>query len=1195
MAKKGPPRTSGTPRKATEKKRKTAPAPDEKPAVERSEAPAGKDSAPAGEVFLVGIGASAGGLEALRALLPNLPVGMNAAYVITQHLAPAHPSMLASLLERFTRMPVAEVASNQTIKPDTVFICPPGQDLVVKKGRLSLSKSTTAVGPKPSVDYFFTSLAENFRERAVGIILSGTGSDGAHGIRAIKAEGGLTIVQDETSAKYNGMPHAAIETGNVDLVLPAEEIGKNLRDLLQHPRPLIVEPREEETPGSLPTILNLLVKKTGCDFSNYKPGTIMRRIERRMDIHRLGSLEDYVRFLHRNQQELFLLQKDILISVTSFFRDIEAFAALRKVLAEIIASKKKGDNIRIWVPGCSTGEEPYTIAIMLAQELGEWVNHYNVQIFASDLDQDAIDKGRRGMYPEATLVNVDPGIIERYFLHKDNMFQVVEPIREMLVFARQDLVRDPPFSRIDLISCRNLLIYFNSQLQDRVMPMFHYVLNPGGYLFLGKSESVGQFSDLFEPVDKKWKIFQRRGAFRAPAIDFGLPRHKYPRPSKPAVQPPEISVKDVMSEMMAEAYGCPGVLLDDRLEILFIRGDVSDYLKLPQGKAGLNIVDLVRSDLRIDLRTLLHQAARKDEAVRSKPIFLPGAEEGRRVRLTVRPVAMRDVPAGWLFVAFERVEPRPATEPEHSAGEPDPRVFELEQELTSSRERLQTTLEELETANEELQSMNEELQSTNEELQSSNEELETANEELQSTNEELLTVNDELQVKTGELTSANTDLENILKSLAMPMVIVDRELRVTRFTPAATRIFNLVGDSLGQVLTSIGCQVSIPELRECLVNVVEGSVCEEKELSVQERRYTMHVYPYLDGRNRHSGAVLMFSDNTEIEMALKERSLMALVDKMLLEVETLDQLYQDIARLIATHLDYPYAALALYDEEEGEMVFVGLAGVPGATPRRVPADKVLSGLVVKQGDPMTDLNATGKEDYSFTADAAIKVESFLCVPLISKQRVVGTISLGDEKARRSTRRDLALLTKLAGGLAREIEMQDVRKQLALVREKSDRQVTQLTENLAAAQKQLAGKRRELGRTREELAHFIDVLDHLFSSIGIMVAHLDAELNFLRVSRALAQNEGRTPRDFIGKNLAELYPGRERAELFRRTLRSGQPLQATGHPFADPKESGNGVGDWTWELQVLKDGEGQANGLLLSLVDPEQFCNPRKMR
>ena len=835
-------------------------APPEVLPVDPEELDGGQDT-----LVVVGIGASAGGLEALKLLLPNLPAKANLTYVIAQHLDPKHRSMLVGLLAGSTPMKVMEIKHGQEVSPGEIYLCPPGKNVTIAAGKLKLSNPTAPIGPKPSVDYFFTSLAEDKGENAVGIILSGTGSDGAGGIRALKAGGGITIVQDPATSKFNGMPQSAISTRHVDLVLPPEKIGLELIEITRHPRGNFLTLQEGEVPDDMHRILRMLLARTGADFADYKVNTLERRIKRRMAIHKLDTLPDYLAYLEKSANELDLLQQDILISVTAFFRDEEAFRSLESALKGLIESKNPGDDIRIWIAGCASGEEPYSIAILLDRLLGARKSEFHIQIFGTDLDEDAILRARKGIYPDSSIAEVDEAILERYFSRVESSFQVVKGIREMVVFAKQNMLKDPPFSRLDLISCRNVLIYFQARVQKRLLPMFHYVLNPGGYLFLGKSESIGEFADLFEPLNKRWKVFRRKGTL--PSSQQGLqdyfPTTRY-QPNMEAFKPEKApTIKDLIHSAIMEVYSPCGVLIDERLQLRHVLGDVDPYLRLRPGDADLNIVNLARDELRLDVRTLVYKAARERLPLRSGRLRMPGKEGDRAINIHVRPLVQADPANGALLVLFEE-DLLPSDVPAFTAeaGSEDPRLRELEEELAMTRERLQTTVEELETANEELQSLNEELQSANEELQSSNEELETANEELQSTNEELTTVNEELQVKSAELAAANTDMENILGSVGDPLLVVDKDLKVTRFTPQARKLFSLSSLDVGQVITTIPCRLALPTLRDDLLKVIDLEEPLERVIESNGVIYQMRVLPYFSEHQNSSGAVLVFHDQT---------------------------------------------------------------------------------------------------------------------------------------------------------------------------------------------------------------------------------------------------------------------------------------------------------------------------------------------
>ena len=704
---------------------------------------------------IVGIGASAGGLDALQKLLPGLPAGVGMAYVIVQHLAPQHISTLPDLLARHTDLSIVTIANGLQMAADTIYITPPNTDVVLIEDRLVLRKGAD-IGPKPSIDVFFRSLAEAKQAHAVGIILSGTGTDGAHGIRAIKSHEGITMAQMVISAKFDGMPRAAIETGLVDLVLPPEKIGPELRIALAYPH-LISKVPVKRGADEIGTILARLHEVLGVDFSDYKRNTIHRRISRRMAIHKIDELKHYIALIDNQPEELTALYKDMLISVTGFFRDGPAFEALAAALRRLMAGKQRGDTFRAWVPGCATGEEAYSIAMLMADIMGEDLCKYRYQIFATDLDEDSVQLARKAVYPVATVMETDGRRFEKFFVPGNNAIAVSKQIRDMVILARHDLIKDTNFMHLDLISCRNLLIYINPDLQDKLLSLFHFSLDPDGLLFLGKSESVGQRLDLFKALDMKWKIFQRREtpSRRLPEL-MQTRQVTQMRGFRTIMESQQDSCawrEGDFFDSLLEMMDCCAVLIDAKATIHYIRGDVNPYFKFPVGSVrdNLNAIELALPELRHTLQSMLHKVSREAQTITSKSINFD--DDQRAVRIKVGSAPRKDL-EGYRIIVFTPVEPSRITT-RHDAA-PDTaehaHIHELEEELQFTREHLQATVEELETSTEELQSLNEELQSSNEELQATNEELETSNEELQASNEELNTVNDELRAKSEEAT-----------------------------------------------------------------------------------------------------------------------------------------------------------------------------------------------------------------------------------------------------------------------------------------------------------------------------------------------------------------------------------------------------------------------------------------------------------
>ncbi|MBF0625238.1 MAG: PAS domain S-box protein [Magnetococcales bacterium] len=851
-------------------------------------------------LFLVGIGASAGGLEALRPLVTKLPANTSIGYVVVQHMAPQYRSMMAELLSREAKLPVVEIKHNTEAQANTIYITPPNHDVDIRDGVLFLKPPTNPVGPKPSIDNFFSALAEDMGERAIGVVLSGTGSDGALGMRAIKAHGGFTVVQDPETAKYNGMPLASIETNLIDLILSPDKIGLNLPEIVQTPGK-ILELMDDEKPGpsGLDEIYLMVRKRTDIDFSKYKQTTLCRRIERRIKATSTHDLPDYVDFMRANPGEAESLAKDILIAVTSFFRDPDAFKTLNKIMDDIVRKKEAGDEIRIWTPGCSTGEEPYSVAIMLSERLGIKMGNFKIQIFATDIDLEALEAARKGVYLESGLRDMPPGLIERYFSKKGDKFHVSKELRDLVVFARQDLARDPPFVRVDLISCRNVLIYFNQELQDRIFSAFHFALASNGYLFLGKSESLGQNSEMFTVISSKHRVFQKKVGV---GDRFGrvspFEKTKSSWQCQGAQGHKKISIEEAMRSTIMRVYAPKSILVGDDGSVFQINGDVTGYMVLGTGKGDLNVTRMLIPELRGEFWALFSQVKKTGESAVGAVKLVNFNEKLRKgVRMGIHPASQVASSSSLYLIGFEEFEipepldpalESPITEPASS------RLPELEQELTATKEHLQTVIEELETSNEELQALNEELQASNEEMQSTNEELETANEELQSTNEELTTVNEELQTRTSQLMVANADLENMQKNVGYSIVIVDPKLRVKRFSPAAVKYFGLALEDIGESITSTPSHLEVKNLRRKISQVISSGKVHQEEILTDKLSLWFRIVPYHSMENKVEGAVLVIIDQSEIysirqELARNERLQRLVSDSLPMGVALVDR------------------------------------------------------------------------------------------------------------------------------------------------------------------------------------------------------------------------------------------------------------------------------------------------------------------
>lgn len=835
--------------------------------------------------YVVGLGASAGGLEALRALFAGLSNIQRLSFVVVQHLAPQHRSRLVELIAHETQLPVTEVEDGAVPRPGVIHITPPNADVVLEDGRLRLRDPAPKIGPKPSVDLFLTSLAAQMGERGIAVVLSGTGSDGAHGVRAIKAAGGLTFTQSLKSSKYDGMPRAAMQTGAVDRTLtPAEiaeelckidtEDGERAAYLRRETQPLEGESLDPADPFA--RLISHLQGRTGVDLSGYKPSTIRRRIERRMSATGVQTVEDYADYLAHTPSEAQLLLSDILISVTSFFRDAEAFKALRQWIESRVRGKYNGESFRCWVAGCATGEEAYSIAILINEAMEKAGKRIRVQIFATDLDEQALLIARKASYSKASLVDVPESLTERYFSAVDDRLQVASEIREMVVFAKHNMAEDPPFLNLDLVSCRNVLIYFANALQERVLSTFHYSLASDGVLFLGKSETAGAPAGCFEPVDKQAKLYQRIG--RARDLPLMRSRREWQREATLTAQDRQgIAGLDSFYSLIA-AVAPDAVLVDEDGQVRQVFGNAGEYLRLPAGEATTDLSKLLPPNSALGLGTLLHRAGRSGRAVRGPrhEIELPGRGV---IDLQLQVIPITHSGQDDYLVGFEQfpVDSRLRVATELDESEPEgPRkdkLARLEAEVVALREHLQRTIEEHETANEELQALNEEMQSTNEELQSANEELETTNEELQSSNEELTTVNQELNVKSAELQTLNQRLAAIQSAISYPLLIVDRELRLRNFNPASRYLFRVTENDLGSSLKGVPAYVDIARVAELLERALAEDKDQTLELSTQGRHFEVKVQIFRDSARKPGGAVISFVEITELRDALESAEL----------------------------------------------------------------------------------------------------------------------------------------------------------------------------------------------------------------------------------------------------------------------------------------------------------------------------------
>ncbi|MDA3926807.1 MAG: PAS domain-containing protein [Kiritimatiellae bacterium] len=866
---------------------------------------------------IVGIGASAGGLAAFEAFFSGMPkesngfdkltAGPGMAFVLVQHLAPDHTSILTDLIRRYTRMTVFEVTDGIAVQPDCVYIIPPNRDMAFINGTLQLLEPAAPRGQRLPINFFFRSLAQDQRERAIGVVLSGTGSDGTLGIRAIKGEGGMVIAQTPESTEFNGMPVNAIATGLVDFELSPEEMPAKIIAYVAHAfgnvyrRVTTTKPLPET---AMKKIFVLLRAQTGHDFSHYKPSTIDRRIARRMAVHQIEAIDGYVKHLQRDSGEVQALFRDLLIGVTSFFRDPEAFQTLEeKGIPKLFANKHEGAVIRVWSTGCSTGEEAYSLAILLAEAMKARKKSFAIQVFATDIDPQAIAIARAGIYPASIATDITPERLAHFFTLKPGgqTYRIHKGIRDMVVFSEQNVVKDPPFSKLDLISCRNLMIYMGSTLQKKLIPLFHYALNPGGILLLGTSETTGEFNSLFTALDNKQKIYQRKEDFmgtRRATIDYFVPHLS----AVDAVLPPRATGKQAHSASSGRAFSeklplrelterallqqviAAGVLVNGQGDILYLRGRTGMFLEPAPGEAGINnILKMAREGLRNELPIALHKAASIKDTVCHPGLNVKTNGHFTRVNLTVRPITngagaspesplylviLEEAPAG-PEVGGQMSEVSAPDTDGFGKLTVDARITALKRELRDKEEYLQSANEEMQSSNEELKSSNEELQSVNEEMQSTNEELETSKEELQSVNEELSTVNTELQSKMLDLTRANNDMNNLISGTGIATVFVDMQLRILRFTPTASEIINLIPADAGRPMEHIVPNlVGYDRLVEDAQAVLDTLVPQDVEVQTTAGKwYALHIQPYRTIANVIEGAVMTFVEITEMVQA----------------------------------------------------------------------------------------------------------------------------------------------------------------------------------------------------------------------------------------------------------------------------------------------------------------------------------------
>jgi two-component system, chemotaxis family, CheB/CheR fusion protein len=833
---------------------------------------------------IVGIGASAGGLEALEQYLGNVPENSGMAYVVVQHLDPTHKGMLPELLQRVSKMKVFQVKNRMVVKPNCVYVIPPNKTMSISKGILYLHIPVHERGQRLPIDLFLLSLAEERKELGVGIILSGMGSDGSLGIRAIKEINGIVMVQDPTNAKFDSMPRNAINSVSVDIVAPVNELPHRLTEFLKHIPVLRTDQDIEiKDKSSLEKIISLLRTYTGNDFGLYKKNTVYRRIERRMAIHKIDKIASYVLLLNENPKEIEILFKELLIGVTNFFRDAAVWEKLKEtVLPAIITKLQPGSILRAWIPGCSTGEEAYSLAIVFKEVLEKINPHggFSLQIFATDLDNEAIEIARKGIFPANIASEVSPQRLKRFFLKTDEGYFINTEIREKVVFAQHNIIMHPPFTKIDILSCRNLLIYMEPELQKKMIGLFYYCLNPEGIMLLGSSETLGTQSHLFTSLDLKLKIYKRAVTLLTPDL-FEFPT-TFPR-TKAAGFEREISsisagnIQTLADQLLLQHYSPAGVLVNENGDIIYISGHTGKYLEPSVGKANMNIFAMLREGLRNDFPSAFQKAIFKQETVVLHNLKVGTNGSTQTLNISVQWISKPEPLKGMLMVIFTDLKETTITKLQSIKDKKNSdniRQIELEKELKYAREKIQNTLEEMQSSQEELKSANEELQSTNEELQSTNEELMSSKEEMQSLNEELQTLNAELQSKIEAFTSVDSDMKNLLNSTDIAALFLDKELNIRRFTIPAVKIFKLIKSDIGRPITDLVSDLIYPDLSDDTRSVLNTLMFLKKQIPTKDGHwYSVRIMPYRKLDDKIDGVVITFfniSDLKEVEVKLHE-------------------------------------------------------------------------------------------------------------------------------------------------------------------------------------------------------------------------------------------------------------------------------------------------------------------------------------
>ncbi|HWJ17890.1 MAG TPA: chemotaxis protein CheB [Geobacterales bacterium] len=1143
---------------------------------------AGKSSGAASrpQFPVVGIGASAGGLEACTALLKALPVNPGMAFVVVQHLDPHHESILHKLLSKTTEMPVMQVEDGMVLEPNHVYVIPPKYDMAVRERTLRLLSRRRTAGRHLPINRFFVSLAEDQKGAAIGVILSGTASDGTVGLQAIKSEGGVAFAQDPKSAVYPGMPESAILAGYVDFVLPPEEIARELIRLEHLPyakRTAAVLESEPPLVGAadLQKIIQILRTATGVDLSLYKTGTIKRRVARRMILRKIDSLERYGSYLEENVVEVAALYQDIFIHVTSFFREPETFATLqRKVLPKLMAKRPQGEPLRIWVPGCSTGEEVYSIAITLMEFLDKRASRAAIQIFGTDISAPAVDTARAGTYSETAAANVSPERLKRFFVKVGDGYQIGKQVRDLCVFARHDLGKDPPFSQLDLISCRNVLIYMSAALQERVFSFFHYALKPAGFLLLGKSEALGSSAHLFVQVESKRKIYSRNPAVAVARSALAPTDHvKAAARAATAVTDAAFDLEKAVERIIRQRYAPAALVVDAGLQVLHFEGDTGPYLAPARGAATLNVLKLVRKELALDLHTALHRAKKEETPVRREGIRVPQDGGSKTVNLEVIPMKGRHAKGTDFLILIEEVPAREAAEPREAREEDE--LVHLKRELSSTREHLQSIIESQEATNEALTVEHEEVLSTNEELQSTNEELETAQEELQSSNEELSTLNEELQNRNAELGQLANDLSNLLVGVSIPVIIVGGDRRIRRFTPAAEPLLNLLPADVGRPISDIRPNIDVPDLDSLISEVSgKGSFVEREVQGRDGHWYSLRMRPYRTAENKIDGVLMALMDIDVMKRGL-DQTLRSLDDAV--AERDLSASLLDMSGALTVILD-PTGRIVAFNHSCQEKSGYSLREAKGRTfwdfllpPEEVDEAKAAFAGILECAEPARNYERTwiGKDGSRRViasssigrcgADGAVRQIISTGIDITPRKLAQDALHRSEDQLRRLTANLITAQEEERKRVARELH-DDVNQRMAM-----------LANEVATLERTLPGSDRLL---RKQLRSLREQVDQLSDDLRRTAQHLHpSALEHFGLVTALESHCS----DFLKRHQIQL-------KLTHRSVPESIPVEVSLCLYRVTQECLHNIAKHSGARQVAVEIRGNEEGVLLSIAD-----------